>query len=428
MVMLFSRDLRMRDNPALAAAARAARVVPLFVLDPAIRASDTRRRFLTECLLDLRSSLRAAGVDLVVRIGDPVRETLAVATEVDADGITLMADASRYARRREDGLRAGAGRRWVRLYPGVTVVPPGGLRPAGGDHYKIFTPYWRAWQAAQRRRIEQRPGRLTLPDVALPSTTLSGAVADGSGGSGGLVGGSGEFPGGETSARRRMGDWRDRVADFAAYRDHLGGDSTSRLSPYLHFGCVSVLELASRFAADESFVRQLCWRDFFTQLLGAFPDLGSRAYRGGAVENWKHDRDALAAWRAGATGVPIVDAGMRQLATEGWIPNRARLITASYLTKHLGIDWRDGAAWYEASLVDADVANNFGNWQWVAGTGTDAKPYRRFNPVRQAHRFDPEGEYVRRHVPEVAMLPNAVIHEPWTLDRPPASYPAPLSP
>jgi deoxyribodipyrimidine photo-lyase len=155
----------------------------------------------------------------------------------------------------------------------------------------------------------------------------------------------------------------------------------------------------------------------------------AKPFRAGATESWRSDGHALEAWRAGQTGVPIVDAGMRQLLDEGWMHNRARLITASYLTKHLNCDWRDGAAWYDAHLLDADVANNYGNWQWVAGTGTDTKPYRRFNPVRQALRFDPDGEYVRRYVPELAGVPGKAVHTPWDLDpaeRRTLKYPDPL--
>jgi len=168
-------------------------------------------------------------------------------------------------------------------------------------------------------------------------------------------------------------------------------------------------------SGGEEFIRQLCWRDFYYQLLKAFPALPHRAFRRGAHEDWRYDDEALTAWQEGRTGVPIVDAGMRQLVAEGFLHNRARLITAGYLVRTLGLDWRDGAEWYSRWLLDADVANNSGNWQWVAGTGTDARPHRGFNPIRQALRYDPDGSYVRRYVPELAGIPGPAVHQPWRL-------------
>jgi len=420
-VVLFTRDLRVHDNPALAAACRSARrVVPLFVCDPSVPSNPGRDRFLAQSLDDLRESLRQRGGDLVLRIGDPVEETLSLAATVDADGIALAADVSAYARRRERRLRDGAGRRSVRLFPGVTAVPPGALRPAGGNHYKVFTPYWRAWQALDKRAVEKAPVRIDMPaGIAVGRLPAVGA-------------GTGYADGGETVGRARVRAWRGSVAGYGERHDDMPGDATSRLSPYLHFGCVSTVDLIAAVSGvdgAEPFVRQLCWRDFYAQALHAFPDMRTKAFRTGAVESWRSDGRALEAWRAGQTGVPIVDAGMRQLVDEGWMHNRARLITASYLTKHLNCDWRDGAAWYDAHLLDADVANNYGNWQWVAGTGTDTKPYRRFNPVRQALRFDPDGEYVRRYVPELAGVPGKAVHTPWDLDpaeRRTLKYPDPL--
>jgi deoxyribodipyrimidine photo-lyase len=421
-VVLFTRDLRVHDNPALAAACRAAeQVVPLFVRDPSVRSNAVRDRFLAESLADLRASLRSRGADLVVRTGDPVEETLAVASTVDADGIALAADVSAYARRRENRLREAAGRRSVRSFPGVTAVPAGELRPTGGEHYKVFTPYWRAWQAAAKRRVEKAPARLAALPAGLAVGRLPALGAE-----------AGFAVGGESAGRERVRQWRTAVGEYGERHDDMPGDATSRLSAYLHFGCVSTLDLVtllSEVDGAEPFIRQLCWRDFYAQVLHAFPDLRTKAFRSGATEDWHADGKALEAWQAGQTGVPIVDAGMRQLRAEGWMHNRARLITASYLTKHLNCDWRAGAAWYDAHLLDADVANNYGNWQWVAGTGTDTKPYRRFNPVRQALRFDPDGDYVRRYVPELGGVPGKAVHTPWDLDpadRRALTYPEPL--
>jgi deoxyribodipyrimidine photo-lyase len=234
--------------------------------------------------------------------------------------------------------------------------------------------------------------------------------------------------GGEGPARSRMQRWLEAgLPQYERRHDDLAGDATSRLSAALHFGCLSPLELAVRARGSdggEAYVRQLCWRDFHGQVNAVFPDLPRQDYRP-RRRQWHDDDEALAAWRAGQTGYPIIDAGMRQLAAEGFMHNRARLLTASFLTKQLGVDWREGARHFQAQLVDADVANNAGNWQWVAGTGNDTRPNRMFNPLRQAHRFDPTGDYVRRYVPELADVVGGAVHEPWSLARTPR-YRAPL--
>jgi len=406
-VVLFTRDLRVHDNPALHAACEAAdRVVPLFVLDPRVPSSPNRQRFLAESLADLRGSLRALGGELVVRRGDPVAEAVRVAIEAGARGIGLAADASAYAADRQRRLAgACAGHRLaLTLYDGATVVPPGALRPSGGgDHYRVFTPYWRAWRAACHRAELPAPRRVELPD----GVAAGRLPAVGRGGSPDVI------PGGESAGRRRLVSWRRRAPGYAEHHNDLAADRTSRMSAYLHFGCVSPVTVASTVDNSDEYLRQLCWRDFYQQVLAGFPALPREAYRPGVTEQWGHDPDALQAWQAGRTGVPIVDAGMRQLVTEGFMHNRARLITAAYLTRELGLDWRDGARWYARWLLDADVANNNGNWQWVAGTGSDTKPYRRFNPLRQAGRFDPDGAYVRRWVAELAGIGGPAVHEPW---------------
>ncbi|MFC4009050.1 cryptochrome/photolyase family protein [Nonomuraea purpurea] len=411
-IVLFNRDLRVHDQPALAAACeRAERVVPLFVLDPAVP-EGPRHAFLLECLADLRASLRARGGDLVVREGDVVRETMRLATELGAETVCAAADVSSLARRREQ--RFAGERIEFLLFPGVTVVPPGALLPSGGgDHYRVFTPYWHAWQRHSRRPQLPPPSR-----VRLPSKLAAGRLPD--------PGRGGAMPGGESAARERAARWlRQGLDGYADGHDDLAGDRTSRLSPYLRFGCLSPLELACRAERSEAFVRQLCWRDFHHQVAYAFPQINRENYRHGE-RRWRRDQDALQAWQAGMTGMPIVDAGMRQLLAEGWMHNRARLIVAAYLVKCLGLDWRAGARHFFLHLLDGDVANNCGNWQWVAGTGNDTRPNRSFNPLRQARRFDPAGRYVRRHVPELAALPAEHVHEPWRLPALPAGYPARL--
>jgi deoxyribodipyrimidine photo-lyase len=432
-VVLFNRDLRVHDHPALAEACWQARtVVPLFVVDPKLTgrglASSNRIGFLLESLGDLRRSLLDRGGQLFVRRGDPATEAVKLARALGASAVFTSADVSRYARRRQGALARGCEQARMRLvtFPGATVVPPGDLAPSGGDHYRVFTPYWRRWSSMPWRPVPPTPRR-----VAVPKDLWPGSIPEPTG-----VNSKPESPrrarGGETQARRLANSWvRHHLAAYASGHDDLAGDRTSRLSPYLHFGCVSAAELAHRATAapgGEPFVRQLCWRDFHHQVLAAFPDLPRDDYRPHR-RRWEHNPAALEAWRVGLTGIPIVDAGMRQLLNEGWMANRARLLVASCLTKDMGLDWRAGAEHFADWLVDADVANNSGNWQWVAGTGNDTRPNRRFNLLHQAHRYDPAGDYVRRYLPELAGIPGAAVHQPWRLpdsQRRRLDYPQPI--
>lgn len=423
-VVLFTRDLRVHDNPALATAvANAERVVPLFVLDPKLSGlSANRNRFMHQALADLRDTLRGLGGDLVVREGDPVAETIKVAQQTEAEGVAMAADVTSYAKRRERRLRAEceAHRLSLRLFPGVTVVNPGDVSPGGGGHYKVFSPYHRAWLGSKWRDEVATPRAVTLPDgvtvgqlPALPAGESPDAAV-----------------GGETVARGKLATWLRHVGPYDDLHDDMSADGTSRLSPYLRFGCLSPLAVANAVRAvdgdgPEAYVRQLAWRDFYYQVVDAFPKISTEAYRKAGDGDWRDDPNELAHWQDGLTGVPIVDAGMRQLMAEGWMHNRARLITAAFLTKHLGLDWRPGLQWFSRWLVDGDVPNNSGNWQWTAGTGNDTKPYRRFNPIRQAERFDPDGVYVRRYVPELKSVEGKAVHQPWRLDRK-LDYPGPL--
>jgi deoxyribodipyrimidine photo-lyase len=414
-VVLFTRDLRLHDHEGLREAARGHdRVVPLFVLDDRLldpRAAN-RLSFLLDSLTDLRDSLRRLGSDLVVRRGDPVAETLRVARAADAATVFTGADSSSYAQARERRLLSECVSAGVelRVVDTTSVVPPRDIVPDGRDHYRVFTPYWRRWRDVPLRSVGGAPGRLSpLGDIEageLPSLGRLARTAPARG----LPGG------GETAGRRRLEVWlRDGLDRYEDERNQLAPGATSGLSPYLHFGCLSpvdVLARAREHGGANAFVRQLCWRDFFGQLLAANSHLQREDLRARS-DRWRDDDDALAAWRDGRTGYPIVDAAMRQLATEGWMPNRARLIVGSFLTKTLSLDWRLGAAIFFELLVDGDVANNVGNWQWVAGTGANTRPNRVLNPVRQAKRFDPQGHYVRRYIPEIEALDGSSVHQPW---------------
>ena len=434
-LVLFNRDLRVHDHPALhAAASSGGIVVPLFVLDERILAAPfaapNRLAFLLDSLVALRSALRALGSELFVRRGDPGHVVADLLRQSGATTLHLSDDVSAYATRRQHALARVAGDLGVEVvrHPGNVLVAPGAIRPTGGNHFKVFTPYWRRWLEAPVRQPVALPGSLRAPVGLVPGVIPDVADLVAEAASPGL------FAGGESAGRARLEAWLDGpIADYEERRDVLADDATSRLSADLHFGTLSVVEIADRIdrrqSGHDAFLRQLCWRDFNHQLLASNPDLPRRDYRP-RRDQWRDDDAAFAAWADGRTGIPIIDAGMRQLRAEGFMHGRARLLTASYLTKHLAIDWRRGAAHFAYWLVDGDLANNWANWQWVAGTGTDTRPNRMFNPVAQARRYDPDARYVRRWVPEIAHLPDDVVHEPHVaaeaLRAGGRHYPAPL--
>jgi deoxyribodipyrimidine photo-lyase len=417
-IVLFTRDLRLHDNPALTAALAAAEtVLPLFVLDTGIGgtrygAAANRRAFLHESLSDLDASLRRLGGALDVRQGDVVEETVRAARETGAEAVFATADVSPYARGRERRLAAELD---LRLLDGGFVVPAGAVVPSGNDHYQVFTPYHRAWSEVPfgAPLPLPPPGALRLPSGKAPEAVCADPT-------------QGPLAGGESAGVARARAWlRTHLEGYGSGgHDRIAADATSRLSPYLHFGCISARALAvrAREYGGDAFVRQLCWRDFYAQILAARPrtqveDMRARGDR------WVDDPDGLAAWKEGLTGFPLVDAGMRQLREEGWMHNRARMVAASFLVKDLGIDWREGARHFFDLLLDGDVAQNVGNWQWVAGTGVDTRPNRVYNPTAQLQKLDPEGEYVRRYLPELADVPARDIAFPGLLAP---SYPAPI--
>ncbi|MFI1760540.1 cryptochrome/photolyase family protein [Streptomyces sp. NPDC020800] len=436
-VVLFTADLRLHDHPPLRAALDGARqVVPLFVRDRAVEAAGfaapNRLAFLADCLRDLDAGLRRRGGRLVVRSGDLVEEVCKAVTEGDADEVHMAADVSAHAHRREERLRRAleADGRRLHVHDTVTTaLAPGTVTPASSDHFAVFTPYFRQWSQQRLRDPFGAPRTIRVPEGVgseeLPSRAAVTGVSEGL------------AEGGEAEGRRRFGAWLRRgIEAYEDRHDDLAGDATSRLSPHLHFGTLSPVDLVHRSRAvggpgAEAFVRQLAWRDFHRQVLAARPAVASADYRT-KHDRWRTERtarDDIEAWREGRTGYPIVDAAMRQLRHEGWMHNRGRLLAASFLAKTLYVDWRVGARHFLDLLVDGDIANNQLNWQWMAGTGTDTRPNRVLNPLTQAKRYDPDGTYVRRWVPELEQLDGPSVHEPWKLrgrERAAVDYPDPL--
>ncbi|MEV7866328.1 deoxyribodipyrimidine photo-lyase [Streptomyces sp. NPDC088124] len=422
-VVLFTSDLRLRDNPSLRAALAAAdEVVPLFVRDKGVEdagfAAPNRRAFLHDCLRDLDAGLRERGGRLVIRSGEVAEEVCRVAAATGARDVYLAGGVTGYAMRREARLRAALESQGRALHVHdavVTAVAPGAVTPTGSraDHFAVFTPYFRRWSTERIRDTLDAPRSVPVPreagSDALPSRAEVSGVSEGL------------AEGGERAARRCLTAWRRTgLASYADLHDDLAGDATSRLSPHLHFGTLSSAELIHRARTAggpgaEAFVRQLCWRDFHHQVLAARPAAAHADYRA-RHDRWRTGKAAageIEAWKAGRTGYPVVDAAMRQLRHEGWMHNRGRLLTASFLVKTLYVDWRVGARHFLDLLVDGDIANNQLNWQWMAGTGTDSRPNRVLNPVAQGKRYDPDGTYVRRWVPELRDIEGGAVHEPW---------------
>lgn len=425
------RDLRLSDNQALhAALAHSRYVLPVFVLDAALwnsgYAGDKRRAFLLGGLRALDADLRAQGSRLIVRHGRPEEELARLRDETGATAIFAEADVSPYARQRDARVIAEVP---LHLTGGLTVRPPEAVRKADGGVYTVFTPYNRVWRDLSMpvaRELVPAPEAVPLPPgmnqtrlyrQALPETPVLPANVP--------------FLSGEAEAQRRLQNFvAEGIYSYTRERDFMARAGTSGLSPYLRFGMLSARQAAvaatqARYDAPSDvtwhsaivWLDELIWREFYINILYHFPNARRESFRANMrAIAWDNDPDAFAAWQAGRTGYPIVDAGMRQLLATGWMHNRARMVVASFLTKHLLIDWRWGERHFMQHLIDGDPASNNGGWQWVAGVGTDAAPYFRiFNPVLQAEKYDPHGDYVRRWIPELEHVPAAYLHKPWTM-------------
>jgi deoxyribodipyrimidine photo-lyase len=424
-VVWFRRDLRVHDHPALTAAVAAGLVVPLFVADEVLlaghRSCARRTGRMWAAVAALRAELAARGSRLVVRTGDPPSVVARVARELGAAEVHVTADHTPYARRRDTAVKralAEVGGRLVE-HPGLLVHEAGSIVTGSGHPYAVFGPFHRRWLATPMRQSLPAPARIISPD-ALSTAPAGGRGADIAGSA------SPAAPSGEADAQHQLEAFLARLPTYAADRDRLDREATSRLSADLHFGTLSSVVLAERVAATawpgaDRYLAELAWRDLYAHRMVA-------EAADGVVDRdpvaWRHDPAAFAVWAVGRTGYPAVDAGMRQLAAEGWLSNRARMIVASFLVKDLLIDWRLGAEHFLRHLEDGDVASNTGNWRWVAGVGPGAAPwFRIFDPVAQGRRHDPDGRWIRRWLPELRELPGSDVHEPWHASRPPTDYP-----
>jgi deoxyribodipyrimidine photo-lyase len=422
-VMWFRRDLRLADLPALqAAAADGANVVPLFVVDPTFaRAGLARRAFMAEALQALDDS---AGGALVYRHGKPSSVVATLAAEVGASAVYVSGDHSPYGRARDAEVARALDEAGTHLVEVGTpyAVQPGAVVKADGRPYSVFSPFSRAW----RRHRWPEPGGVPEVDwCGAPSVPCDGPPD--------LPQVDIDFTGaGEAAAHAQWEAFLPRIATYKEDRDLPALDATSRLSAALKWGLVHPRQLLADLGTgegDESFATELAWREFYADVVHHRPRGGwenlDRRMDAMPVDTDEEARSRMRRWAAGLTGYPIVDAGMRQLLATGWMHNRVRMVVASFLVKDLHLPWQWGARYFMGHLIDGDLASNSLGWQWVAGTGTDAAPYFRiFNPTTQGRRFDPEGDYVRRWVPELAAIKGAGVHEPGL--RRPDDYPPPM--
>ena len=434
-IVWFRRDLRLADNPALTKALQSAeRVVLLFIHAPkedgewAMGAAS--RWWLHHSIVAFDESIRRLGSRLIIRQGPSLAMLRQVIAETGAQRIvwnrayeprTIERDKEIKESLRQDGLI-------VESFNSTLFYEPWEVKRAKGEPYKVFTPYWKALQSkGLEHSILPLPRSLTLVPADMESLTLEnlellpkipwdGGLRD-------------AWHPGEKGALTMLDEFLDsEIGGYSAERDRPDHAGTSRLSPYLHFGEIGPRQVAWAIQAKlgcmdgnagaESFIRQLGWREFAHHLLFHFPHTPESPLNESFLSfQWNEPQlQTLQAWQTGKTGIPLVDAGMRELWHTGWMHNRVRMVAASFLVKNLRIHWLEGARWFWDTLVDADLANNTIGWQWVAGCGADAAPYFRiFNPVLQGQRFDPNGDYVRRWVPELAQLPTRFIHQPWQM-------------
>jgi deoxyribodipyrimidine photo-lyase len=429
-IIWFRQDLRLADNAALrAAAATGAPLVCLYVLDDAAagdwKMGGASRWWLHHSLTALDKSLKG---HLVLRLGDAAAVLQSLMRETGADRVFWNRCYEPFAVSRDTALKADLGEA-AQSFDGALLHEPWALKTQGGTPFRVFTPFWKAMRQMEVDLPQPAPRNLRFHPVKsekLGDWNLLPAKPDWANRFDWMLG--------EKSAQSALYDFLDEVNGYARARDVPDQRGTSRLSPHLHWGEISPRQIwhavrtHGHGAGSETFLKELGWRDFCAQLLFHNSDLSSQPLDKRFIKfPWRKGDKDFRAWTRGQTGIPIVDAGMRQLWQTGWMHNRVRMIVASLLIKHLGIHWRRGEEWFWDTLVDADLASNSANWQWVAGCGADAAPFFRiFNPVLQGKKFDPHGGYVRRFVPELKALPDRYIHSPWEAPQPPPNYPAPI--
>ena len=423
----FRQDLRLTDNPALSvASAIGAPIIPLYVLDDEtpgnLRMGGASRWWLDHSLVALDTSLRQIGSELVLRRGAAERELARLLEETGARSVYWNRCYEPFAVARDTRIKQFLSDKGIDVHSfnAALLFEPWEIETKAGDPYKVFTPFWRAClNAPPRPDPLPPPAELICPDEfpkgdRLKDWDLSPTQPNWA------AEFEDEWYPGEDAALALLDDFLERrVTDYATGRDRPDKRLTSRLSPYLHFGEIGPRQIwhavDRKQPGADKFLSEIGWREFCYHLLSHFPSIPAENLRPAFDDfPWRDDPDGLRAWQQGKTGYPIVDAGMRELWRTGWMHNRVRMISASFLIKDLLIDWRLGEAWFRDTLVDADLANNACGWQWVAGSGADAAPFFRiFNPVTQGQKFDPDGVYVRRFVPEIASLPDKWIHRPW---------------
>ena len=425
------RDLRLSDNQALAAAGQHEQLLPVYILDPTLWSSDwvgeKRQAFLLGGLRQLDQALRVRGSRLIIRLGSPLEQLTKLVRATNAAAIYAEGDYSPYARQRDKTIAATLP---LQLLPGVSLFQPGDVLKKDGTPYVVYTPFSQVCKALPQ---PQASDLLPVPTrISTPSDIFSYAIPDTP-----ALPATVPFVPGEAEGQRRLeqfaGQWRHPIGQYAQRRDRLDLEGTSTLSPYLRAGMVSVRQAAvqawSCYAAAheagdhdaqrgaEVWLNELLWREFYQHILYHFPHVRQGSFRPEYDRlDWVNDEEQFRALQVGQTGFPVVDAAMRQLEMTGWMHNRGRMIVASCLVKDLLINWRWGERWFMQQLLDGDPAANNGGWQWAAGTGTDAAPYFRiFNPITQGQKFDPEGQYIRRWLPELRQVPDKHIHTPWKM-------------